>query len=333
MDTVKTTLSALKLGEAKNFKSLTLFPLLSDIDGDVDYLTLTDALKHGVARVREVSEGGSVPELRFENTADLPVLILDGEELVGAKQNRTVNLTILAPAGKTIVIPVSCVEAGRWRHETAEFAMSNRAHFVLGRAAKNEAVSDSLRRRGLRQSDQQRVWADISAKACRMDAASPTQAMAQIFERHHSSVEDFVKNLDHTDLQTGALFAIGNRVVGLDLFDHTATLVGMLPKIVRSYAIDAIELDSRANDEQPAPKLAEAFLKRVAEAEVETYEAVGLGTDLRLTAPGLVGGGLALDDRLIHLAAFSMEQEATTDDANSSGMASMSARRSLFRRR
>jgi hypothetical protein len=166
-----------------------------------------------------------------------------------------------------------------------------------------------------------------------MDAASPTQAMAQIFERHRSSVEDYVKSLEHTDLQTGALFAIGNHVVGLDLFDHTTTLVGMLPKIVRSYAIDAIELDSRSNDEQPVPEFAEAFMTRVAEAEVETYEAVGLGIDLRLAAPGLVGGGLALDDRLIHLAAFSMEQEATTDNANSRGMASMSARRSLFRRR
>jgi hypothetical protein len=332
METVKNTLSALKLGEAKTFKSLTLFPLLSDTDSNVDYLTLTEALKHGVAHVREVSRGGSVPELRFKNTADLPVLIVDGEELVGAKQNRTVNLTILAPARKTIVIPVSCVEAGRWSHQSAEFAMSDRAHFVVGRAAKNAAVSRSLRHAGLRRSDQGRVWADISAKACRMDADSPTQAMAEIFERHRSSVDDYVKNLGHTDSQTGALFAIGNRIVGFDLFDRTSTLVGMLPKIVRSYAIDAIELDSRSG-EHPDPQIAEAFMTRVAMAPLETYPAVGLGTDLRLAAPSLVGGGLALDDRLIHLAAFSMEEETATESTDSRGMACMSARRSWFRRR
>jgi hypothetical protein len=40
--------------------------------------------------------------------------LLDGEELIGAKQNRALNLTILAPAKQVIVIPVSCVEAGRW---------------------------------------------------------------------------------------------------------------------------------------------------------------------------------------------------------------------------
>ena len=75
-----------------------------------------EALDAGLARVEEVSEGGSVPELRFTNSAAMPILIVDGEELVGAKQNRVANLTILAPAKTTIRIPVSCVEAGRWRY-------------------------------------------------------------------------------------------------------------------------------------------------------------------------------------------------------------------------
>ncbi len=56
-----------------------------------------------------------MPELRFVNHCERPVLLLDGEELVGAKQNRILNLTVLVPAHQTIVIPVSCVEAGRWR--------------------------------------------------------------------------------------------------------------------------------------------------------------------------------------------------------------------------
>jgi hypothetical protein len=45
-----------------------------------------------------VSEGGSVPHLLFINDAMRPVLLLDGEELVGAKQNRVLNLTVLAAA-------------------------------------------------------------------------------------------------------------------------------------------------------------------------------------------------------------------------------------------
>jgi hypothetical protein len=54
------------------------------------------------------------------------VLILDGEELVGAKQNRIVNTTILVAAGAEIVIPVSCVEQGRWTYKSDAFSSKHR---------------------------------------------------------------------------------------------------------------------------------------------------------------------------------------------------------------
>jgi hypothetical protein len=331
MNTVRNHLETLTFGEAKMYRNLTVFPLLAESEGSLEYLTLADALQNGVARVAEVSTGGSVPELRFENAAELPILILDGEELVGAKQNRTVNLSILAPAGKTIVIPVSCVEAGRWRHESAEFAMSERHHFSRGRAKKTASVSRSMRSTGRRHSDQQEVWADISAKACRMQSPSPTQAMAAIFEQHRTSVESYVKAFNPQASQAGALFAIGRNVVGLDLFDRSATLAAMLPKLVRSYAIDAIEVKTDS-EKRPKKKVARAFLERLGEAECESYPAVGLGMDLRLKVPGLVGGGLAVEDDLIHLAAFAMESEAEADP-DSYGMARMYARRGSYSRR
>lgn len=135
-----------------------------------------DALAGGCAGITEASELGSVPELRFVNDCDVPVLLLDGEELVGAKQNRILNLSVLAPVGKSIVIPVSCVEAGCWRSQSAEFASASRAHFAAGRARKTAQVSESLRRSGRRVSDQVAVWSDISDKVFRMDALSKTGA-------------------------------------------------------------------------------------------------------------------------------------------------------------
>ena len=145
MDSVRKYISKIELTESTVFRNLTIFAIEGAMDGELDYLTLADAMRLEVARVSEISDGGSVPELLFENSADLPVLIFDGEELVGAKQNRTVNLTILAPAGKTIKIPVSCVEAGRWRHESAHLEISDRHHFARGRAVKNASVSRSMR--------------------------------------------------------------------------------------------------------------------------------------------------------------------------------------------
>ena len=59
-----------------------------------------------------------MPDLKVINKSEVMVLILDGEELVGAKQNRIVNTTILIPAKETVLIPVSCVEQGRWSYDT-----------------------------------------------------------------------------------------------------------------------------------------------------------------------------------------------------------------------
>jgi hypothetical protein len=38
-------------------------------------------------------EAGPVPELRVENGSDIRVLFLEGEQLVGAKQNRILNIS------------------------------------------------------------------------------------------------------------------------------------------------------------------------------------------------------------------------------------------------
>ena len=77
-----------------------------------------------------------MPELSFENPSAEKILLVDGDELVGAKQNRILNLTILVGAGQKVVIPVSCVEQGRWRYRTAEFASAGRTLFAKARARK-----------------------------------------------------------------------------------------------------------------------------------------------------------------------------------------------------
>ena len=67
-----------------------------------------------LVRVTEVSDAGSVPELMVENKLDVRVFLMDGQELVGAKQNRILNTDVVVPAASTLKIPVSCVEQGRW---------------------------------------------------------------------------------------------------------------------------------------------------------------------------------------------------------------------------
>ena len=102
----KFQIGSLKPGEVQQFKNLAMVPIVSDYDDGLAYITLEEALSGGSIEIREVSEGGSVPELRVVNRAGKMVLILDGEEFVGAKQNRIVDTTILVAAGVEIVIQI-----------------------------------------------------------------------------------------------------------------------------------------------------------------------------------------------------------------------------------
>jgi hypothetical protein len=100
-------LDQIKIGGKQVYKNLALFPLLSGQAVSLDYLTMDEALNEGLMEVTEVSEGGHVPDLKVVNKSPRMILILDGEELVGAKQNRIVNTTILVAALSTLVITVN----------------------------------------------------------------------------------------------------------------------------------------------------------------------------------------------------------------------------------
>jgi hypothetical protein len=227
---------------------------------------------------------------------------------VGAKQNRILNLTILVPAGQTLIIPVSCVEQGRWATRSAAFSSSKQTMYAMARKLKTMAVSDNLMTSGSRAASQGDLWMGIAEKASRMRSASDTGAMSDLYENHSRRIEEYETAFGAVAGQTGALFAIGDQVVGLDLFEHDSLLETVLPKLVRSYALDAID---RADNTRPAGSAAARdLLDRVASADVSSYAGIGLGTDLRLRGKNVTGAGLALGDRLVHVAAFHDDDQA-----------------------
>ena len=115
--------------------------------------------------VVELDSDGSVPELKVVNKSSKMILILDGEELVGAKQNRIVNTTILIQRNTTIVIPVSCVEHGRWSYDSPRFHSQERMLSSNLRAMKTEQVNYSVRASGEFRANQGAIWDSIAEKA------------------------------------------------------------------------------------------------------------------------------------------------------------------------
>src|SRR5918911_2537213 len=164
-------------GEPVQVGQLKVTPVFIREEEALPFLEFEEALGRGLVEVTEVSEGGSVPNLFVKNRADRDVIMVDGELLVGAKQNRVVNTTIVVPAGATVEIPVTCVEQGRWGYTSRNFT-SSRSHSTSSlRALKHRTVTDSLRSRGEYSSDQGSVWGSIRDKMHRMAAPSPTMSL------------------------------------------------------------------------------------------------------------------------------------------------------------
>ncbi|MBV9083968.1 MAG: hypothetical protein JOZ62_14920, partial [Acidobacteriaceae bacterium] len=262
------------------------------------------AIAQGLARVTELTADGSVPELRFENDSDQPVLLLDGEELIGAKQNRILNVTVLAPAKQAIVIPVSCVESGRWNMATPEFKTADHGLFLLARAKRTAHVTASMRASGTRQSDQSAIWNDIAQKSARMKTSSPTGAMSAVYEKHAASVDQYVNAFNCDPLQAGVIFVIPGSCTGVDLFDNPASLHRLFPKLVRSYALDALEAHTPASQAGDPSEVATKIFEEIIAAPSFTQRAVGMGEEIRMDDSSLSGAALWALDRYVHVCAF-----------------------------
>ena len=305
---IKQYIDGIKIGNAQFYKNLGVFPLVSDYALDLDYLTLDEALDQDAIDVVELDHYGSVPELKVVNKSDIMILILDGEELVGAKQNRIVNTTILVAGKDTVVIPVSCVEQGRWSYDSHKFSSQKRVMPSRMRAGKSEQVKFSLKVSGNFTADQSAIWNDISAQALRMDAGSPSGAMSEIYKKKDHSIKDYTGHFSLTGSQIGAVFAINGQVVGMDCFGKAATFEKVFEKLVESYALDAIDTPESKKGPKIDKDQAAKFLQSPAACNVEPHPSVGLGTDCRLDSKSITGFALAHNDRILHLSAFSRRE-------------------------
>ena len=301
--TLKPFICGLDVGNAIGHLNLTLVPLAGGGHKQLEYLLAADAIEAGQLIVTEVDEGGNVPELMVTSTTEMMIILLDGEELAGAKQNRILNTTVLLPARAKMKIPVSCVERGRWRYTSDEFKPSGCAPPQM-RAHKSASVSYSLRATGRAESDQDEVWDDVACLVEDAAADSPTMAMGDVARQKRQSIEDYIRALKYPAGACGVTVAINGQFVAVDLFDKPDTLERIWVRLIGSYAIEA--LIRNANENKPfTAKGAQALLDHIGEIECQPFPSVGVGDDWRFEAEDVVGQALVLDDACVHLCAFS----------------------------
>jgi hypothetical protein len=300
---VKELLLGLEFGETQRYGNLSVFPVFSASDQGPEYLTLQEALAAGQLSVKEVSEGGSVPNLKVTNASEIPVLLLDGEELAGARQNRVVNTTILLREKCETIIPVSCTEQGRWSYSSREFSVSDNVLPRHIRSRKTASVNANLRAERSYRSDQGEIWQSIDVLQQSAAVSSSTGAMRDVYEGRKRDLDGYMDAFRLVPRQRGLFVFMGREPAGFDYVSRESAYALLHSKLTRSYAMDAI-VDRDRDEGAPSVEAVRSFIDRAALAELVAYESVGHGTDFRAESAGVVGSVLVHRHAVIHAAFF-----------------------------
>ncbi len=311
-------ISSLKFGEIQEFKNITVIPIFNEISGGPGYITMQEAMSRNFIKIGEIGTGGTVPELIAENIGDVSVLLLDGEELVGAKQNRVLNTTILVGASSKVTIPVSCVEAHRWSSVSEHFSNSSSMLNYGIRKEKSFDVSNSLRSSGAYRSNQGKVWNQIDEMALDLKVKSGTGAMKDVFNSVEEQLEEYIKNFHIMPEQKGLFVFIDGKIAGFDVLSLSSTYGKIHSKLIKSYSMDAIRSDSarremagpgrnrNAGMESPGISLEQAkyFIEEIKGCNETKFKSAGLGYDYRYEGEFCVGSALLVEGYAIHMAFF-----------------------------
>ncbi len=272
------------------------------------YLTGNDvpaiATGPGAKRVIDELDDASVPDLTVTNPGKNPLLLVEGEQFLGGKQNRTINVSVLVAAGATMKIPVSCLEAGRWgRRRDFRPAATSTPRRV--RRTLHDAVAAQAGTASARRGDQQRVWGGINDSLREMRMSSPTAAIADAdalfeVERDRGKAVDELEKLGPLPGQCGFVVTHGPRIVGTEIFGAPELLKPHWPALVRSYL-----LERPTETGWPSPDRVLRALRGISYTKCTSSSGLGLGRERHFTSEKGTGQGLTLDGSVVHVSVLS----------------------------
>lgn len=287
----------LRTGAAQIHRGITIVPIFAATRPLADYVTLGSAQPLGFT-IDEVDAAGHVPELLVHNPLDKQVMLYDGEEVVGAKQNRMLEATILVAARSTQKIPVACVEAGRWARISDDFTASDRVSHPESRRRKSYDLESAPLSLGMSQGT---VWDEIEERIEERALYSDTRALADVHEVERPRIDALKDRFPCVTDQCGAILALDGTLC-LDYVSRSDAWAELWPKICRGYLLDGLR---HLEDQPSSPELIARFVDNVSRAPRTQRPSPGLGLDQRLHGQTVTGSGLMLNDEWLQLSAFS----------------------------
>ncbi len=243
-------------------------------------------------------DGAQVNRLVLVNNSKRPLLLLAGEIVTGGKQDRVIGKDRIIPAESDPVdLSVFCVEPGRWvatsEHFGASEAMYGSATGGSTHAPIAMMAQPSVRAKAMGNKDQSEVWAEVrKQKAAVVNGtmagvpAPPaeverTDSYARLMENQEvkrqvdavarpieENYQSLIRQLRDRNA-VGVVVAVNGRIIWADIFASTDLLQKYWPKLVRSYASEAVV--TRAKDVDVSVNRAQAFLEDM-EGRRETIE-------------------------------------------------------------
>jgi len=215
-------------------------------------------------------ENAEVNRLVLINNSKRPLLLLAGEIVTGGKQDRVIGKDRIVPAESDPVdLSVFCVEPGRWVASSEHFGTSGATYGgpISGKAPLPGTLmaQPSVRAKAMGDKDQNQVWAEVRKQQQSMTvevsgAASPastgeiqsTSSYARVMENKDvkEKVDEIAAPIEHNyeslikqlrdRKAVGVVVAVNGRIIWADIFASTELLEKYWPKLVRSYASEAV---------------------------------------------------------------------------------------------
>ncbi len=244
--------------------------------------------RHPAPAIR--NEGAQVNRLVLVNNSKRPLLLLAGEIVTGGKQDRVIGKDRIVPAESDPVdLSVFCVEPGRWVAASDHFGASEAVYGGAYHGGANAPppmammAQPSVRAKAMADKDQNQVWAEVRKQQAAMQtvavaAAAPevateissTSSYAKVNENEavkkqvdavakpiEQNYQSLIRQLRDRNA-VGVVVAVNGRIIWADVFASTDLLEKYWPKLVRSYASEAVV--TRAKEVEVGVGQAQAFL-------------------------------------------------------------------------
>lgn len=276
-------------------RNLVVYPLIFRGKGWDTVVSLDEAINDGVVELKDVLDVGSIS---IANRGNTPLLVLEGESIVGARQDRIFNSTAVVEADSEAVVPVSCVEKNRWRGSST-FKSSMTLAFPYLRSVLRSSVTLNLVSKGKRNSDQNSIWAVVDKTLSVTRTMSRTNSMHDAYSNLKDEIERYTEELGELNEVSGYMVFVGDKFVSLDVFPSRELLKKYEKKLFASYAMQGI-LDRYGYSGLRKIEISVEQLRDLDKLNYKLFRGLSGGKELRTTDDILAEVVVDDDDRLLY---------------------------------